>query len=244
MSMIGVLGGMGPAATVDFLDKVVRLTPASRDQEHIPVIAASLPHVPDRSAFILGTGKDPLPNLLRGIDLLNDMRVGVVVVPCNSSHHWYDELCARSKAPVLHIAQACVERIVQPRGSRVLVLATRGALRSGFYQRELAKVGLLAMAPDVNLIQPLVDDCIRQVKSGALEEAGVSLSRVLALAREMAISAVIMGCTEIPIAARYCQASGMELSDSSLALAQAAVNYAVERRWHLAMTDVEQQELS
>jgi aspartate racemase len=234
MSMIGVLGGMGPAATVDFLDKVVRLTPASRDQEHIPVIAASLPHVPDRSACILGTGEDPLPSLLRGIDLLNDVGVGVVVVPCNSSHHWYDEICARSKAPVLHIAKACVERIAQPRGSRVLVLATRGALRSGFYQRELARVGLLAMTPDLNLIQPRVDDCIRQVKSGEIVEAGVSLSHVLAFATEMAVSAVIMGCTEIPIAARYCNACGIELADSSLALAEAAVNHAVERQWHLA----------
>ena len=236
MSMIGVLGGMGPAATVDFLDKVVRLTPASRDQEHIPVITASLPHVPDRSACILGGGQDPLPGLLRGVDLLNDVGVGVLVVPCNSSHHWYEQLCARSKAPILHIAKACVERIAQPPGSRVLVLATRGALRSGFYQRALADTGLLAVEPDLDVMQPLVDDCIRQVKSGELEEGGASLGRVLALASEMSVSAVIMGCTEIPIAARYCDSRGMELADSSLTLAKAVVDYAVQRRWHLAMT--------
>lgn len=235
MSMIGVLGGMGPAATVDFLDKVVRLTPASRDQEHIPVIAASLPHVPDRSACILGIGADPLPSLLRGIDLLNGIGVGVVVVPCNSSHHWYDQLSAHAKAPVLHIAKACVERIAQPRGSRVLVLATRGALHSGFYQKALADAGLLAVVPDPDKVQPLVDDCIRLVKSGTLEKSGTSLGYVFALASEMQVSAVIMGCTEIPIAARYCDAFGLELVDSSLTLAQAVVDYAVERRWHLAM---------
>lgn len=237
MTMIGVLGGMGPAATVDLLDKLVRLTPASRDQEHIPVIAASLPHIPDRSACILGAGENPLPHLLRGIDILNNAGVGLVLVPCNSAHHWYEELCARSKAPVLHIAKACVERITQTQGSRVLILATRGALRSGFYQRELAKAGLLAMEPDPTLIQPLVDKCIQQVKSGAPEEAGKSLGGVLELATKMSVSAVIMGCTEIPIAARHCDSHGLEMADSSLALAEAAVNYAVERRWHLAMTD-------
>ena len=239
MSMIGVLGGMGPAATVDFLDKVVRLTPASRDQEHIPVIAASLPHVPDRSACILGTGPDPLPSLLRGIDLLNGVGVGVVVVPCNSSHHWYDELCAHSKAPVLHIAKACVERITQPTGSRVLVLATRGALRSGFYQRALGNAGLVAVEPDLDELQPLVDDCIRLVKSGELEKSGASLGRVLTATSHMSVSAVIMGCTEIPIAVRYCDARGMHLVDSSLTLAQAVVDYALERRWHLAMTEAQ-----
>ena len=66
MSIIGVLGGMGPSATVDFLDKLVRLTPALRDQEHLPFIVVNLPHIHDRSSAILGSGRDPLPQLLVG----------------------------------------------------------------------------------------------------------------------------------------------------------------------------------
>ncbi len=237
MSMIGVLGGLGPAATVDFLQKLVRLTPASRDQEHIPVVTASLPHVPDRSSCILGLGPDPLPDLLRGMDLLNSVRVGVVAVPCNSAHHWYPQLSERCRAPIIHIAQACVDRIKQPAGSRVLVLATRGALRSGFYQQALMRADLQALEPDAQHMQPLVDRCIAQIKGGDLIGGGQSLGQVLAQARAMNVSALIMGCTEIPIAAEYCEATDMELADSSLALAQAVVDYAVQRRWHLAMAD-------
>jgi len=238
MWKIGVLGGLGPAATVDFLDKLVRLTPASRDQEHIPVVAASLPHVPDRSACIMGHGPDPLPALLSGIELLNGIEgIGLVAMPCNSAHHWYNELSASCKVPIIHIAQACVERMNQPRGARVLVLATRGALRSGFYQRALADAGFIPLEPDAQEIQPLVDDCIREVKAGDAKAGGKSLSKVLALARSINVSAVIMGCTEIPIAAKHCETLGMELADSSLALAQAVVELALERRWNLAMVD-------
>ena len=85
MQRIGVLGGLGPAATVDFLDQLVRLTPARRDQDHLPVLAAFLTQVPDRSAAILGQGPDPLPALLEGIALLNHTGVDLIAIPCNSA---------------------------------------------------------------------------------------------------------------------------------------------------------------
>ena len=93
------------------MDKLVQLTPARRDQDHLPVVVASLPHVHDRSRAILGQGPSPLPLLLQGIDFLNACEVGVVAIPCNSSHHWYDELRQRSRAPILHIAHTCVAAI-------------------------------------------------------------------------------------------------------------------------------------
>jgi hypothetical protein len=68
--MLGVLGGMGPAATVDFLDKFVALTPAIRDQEHLPVLVNFAPQIPDRSAAILGNGPSPLPAMQRALHLL------------------------------------------------------------------------------------------------------------------------------------------------------------------------------
>src|SRR5438094_9026391 len=121
MSRIGVFGGMGPAATVDFLDKLVQLTPARRDQDHLPVVVASFPHVHDRSRAILGVGPDPLPQLLEGIDFLNSAGVGVIAIPCNSSHHWYREMSQRSRVPILHIARACVAAIPAEAAGKVAV---------------------------------------------------------------------------------------------------------------------------
>ena len=232
MSRIGVFGGMGPSATVDFMDKLVRLTPAARDQEHLPVVVASLPHIHDRSRSILGTGPDPLPQLLWGIDFLNKIGVGVVAIPCNSSHHWYPQMSERSEAPIIHIAQACVAAIPVDNKARVAVFGTRGALASGFYQRALDERGIGHMVPDPETGQAHVDDCIRAIKAGKLEEGGASLAKAFTLARAQGATAVIMGCTEIPIAARYADAQGLQLVDSSLELARATVDYALARGWN------------
>lgn len=223
MRKVGVLGGFGPAATVDFLNQLVRITPARRDQDHLPVLAAILPQVPDRSAAILGQGPDPLPFLLEGIDLLNQCDVAFIAIPCNSSHHWYAQLSAHSRAPILHIARACVERLPPSPGRSVLVLATRGVLRSGFYRAALREAGWHSMDALAQGLQPEVDHCIAQVKAGDAEGAGATLGLVLRRAQEGGASCVILGCTELPLAARHCDTLGLVLADSTRALAEAVL---------------------
>src|SRR5580698_10888096 len=95
MALIGILGGMGPLATVDFMDRVVRLTSmagAACDQQHLPMLVADLPHIPDRSKAILEAGEDPLPALLEGIDMLNRNGVELIAIPCNRSEEHTSEL--------------------------------------------------------------------------------------------------------------------------------------------------------
>ncbi|WP_028311606.1 aspartate/glutamate racemase family protein [Derxia gummosa] len=232
MTCIGVLGGMGPAATVDFMSKLVELTPASCDQEHLPVVVANLPQVPDRSAAILGRGADPLPGLRRSVEILNEAGAGVIAIPCNSSHHWYRELCELSLAPIIHIVHACIERI--PAGARrTMVLATRGTLASGFYQRELEAHGQHCVAPDPVRDQPFVDDCIRRVKAGDRAGAAASLQVMLDHAKAEGADVVILGCTELPLAAAAgTDAHGMLLIDSSLELARAVVEYGLRSGWN------------
>ncbi|KAF1045349.1 aspartate/glutamate racemase family protein [Xylophilus sp.] len=229
---VGVFGGMGPLATVDFMDKVVQLTPAARDQEHLPVIVASLPHIPDRSTAIVGGGADPLPALLAGIDVLNTIGVGVVAVTCNSAHHWYAQMAERSHAPVIHIAHACVAAVPRVPQARVAVLATRGALASGFYQDALRAQGIDHFVPGAATGQDDVDACIRAVKAGDLAAGTAALDRALAALAGAGATAVIMGCTEIPIAARGAAPTPLALIDSTLELARATVAYALERGWN------------
>jgi len=241
MSRIGVLGGMGPSATVDFMEKIIQLTPATRDQEHLPVIVANLPHVPDRSSAILGTGPDPLRALLTGIDVLNDAHVGVIAIPCNSSHHWYAQIAAHSRAPVIHIAQSCAAAIPAQRDDgpvRVAVLATRGALASGFYQQALRERGIDFLVPDASTGQDHVDACIRAVKGGDVQAGAAAFGRALEALAATGATAVIMGCTELPIAAQAAQAARaaeltpLTLVDSSLELARATVAFALDKGWN------------
>jgi aspartate racemase len=232
MSRIGVLGGMGPSATVDFMDKLVLLTPAVRDQEHLPVIVASLPQVHDRSSAILGQGRDPLPQLLAGIRLLNEIAVGVIAIPCNSSHHWYDEMSRSSAAPILHIARCCVEAIPDAAREGVAIFATRGALASGFYQRELARREIDYVLPEASGSQHHVDNCIHAIKAGDFAAGAQHLERACREAAQHGARAAIMGCTELPIAARHADAHGLTLIDSSLELARASVAFALQRGWN------------
>lgn len=231
MALIGVLGGMGPLATVDFMEKVVRLTRATCDQDHLPMLVANLPHIPDRSRAILDGGTDPLPAMLAGIDLLTRNDVGVIVVPCNSAHHWHAQLQARSAVPVLHIAEACVAAL--PKAvSRVAVLGTRGTLASCFYQAALAARDIEPVVPDA-IAQARVDACIRAAKADDFDEATVQLSAALAVLISQGVRAAVMGCTEIPMAARQLSVPSMTLIDSSLELARATVAFAMERGWNV-----------
>jgi aspartate racemase len=228
--MIGVLGGMGPLATVDFMEKVINLTRAESDQQHLPMMVANLPQIPDRSRSILSGDEAPLPYLLKGIDLLNRNEVGLIAIPCNSSHHWYAQMCARSAAPVLHIAETCVAAV--PAGvSRTAVLATRGALASGFYQRSLAARDIEPVVPD-DATQHTLDACIRDIKAGRLAEGSAALADVLATLADGGVQAAIMGCTEIPVAARQIGATAFPLIDSTLELARATMMYATTRGWN------------
>lgn len=229
--MLGILGGMGPSATADFFAKLVALTPARCDQEHVPLLLSCLPQTPDRSAAILGNGPSPLPCLLLGLRRLVDAGALAIVVPCNSSHHWFDELQAASPAPILHIADAAISALpADPRP--VALLATRGALHSGFYQRKLEARGQSWWRPDPGNGQEAVDDAIAAIKRGDPAAAGEAMRTVWQHCAAAGVGAAIMACTEIPLAAGHAPPPAFATIDTNLELARCALAHALERGWN------------
>ncbi len=231
MTMIGVLGGMGPLATVDFMGRIVSLTRGERDQDHLPMMVANLPHTPDRSSAILGNGLDPLPALCAGVDLLNRNGIGLLVVPCNSAHHWYEQMRQRSAAPMLHIGEVCADAVPRCAG-KVAVLATRGTLVSGFYQASLRERGMDFLVPDGGA-QACITDSIARVKAGDMPAAAALLGEALQMLEAAGARVAVMGCTEIPLAARGIPRAPMPLIDSTQELALATVRYALARGWNV-----------
>ncbi|MDR6498172.1 aspartate racemase [Burkholderia ambifaria] len=228
--MVGVIGGMGSASTVDFLEKIVQLTPAKKDQDHISWVTLNLAYIPDRSAAVLGNGENPLPHILEGIDILNDLNVSLTVVPCNTAHHWFTELRQRSSAPILNIADASVGRLSIPIESRVAVLASRGTIASGFFDTALREKGYQSVILD-DKTQKRVDECMRHVKSGDIQNASEHLKAVLASLEDANVSAAILGCTEIPLAAALLSSPPLLLIDSTLSLAFETVEHARNNSW-------------
>ena len=233
--LVGVLGGMGPLATVDFVAKLIALTPAERDEDHIPIIVSSCPHLPSRVAPILEQGaRSPLPELKERLDFLLGAGARLVVMPCNTAHHWHAELVKAARpVPFPHIADAAADELGR-RGikGKIGLLATEGTLKSGFYQDRLAARGFGCVLPTKDIMGSLVLPGIARVKANHLAEAAPLFREAVRRLQDAGgASIVILGCTEIPAAF---PAGDSWLSahcvDANEALARATVSWALAAR--------------
>jgi aspartate racemase len=201
--MIGVLGGMGPAATVDFLAKLVRLTPAERDQDHLPLVVVSDPRVPDRVAPIMdGCGPSPLDALRLGIRTLEQAGAGCIAIPCHTAHHWYDGMVATARVPILHIVDAVLADLARRGASPGLLglLATAATLKAGFYQQRLETAGYAYAVPAADVMARYVLPAIALVKRSQAADAAPLLAQAVLHLKTRGAQTVVLACTELPIA--------------------------------------------
>ncbi len=227
--MLGVLGGMGPLASAHFMLRLTLLTPAERDQDHVPAVLWSDPRVPDRTRGKLSGGADPLPWLLRGVRGLRDAGCGAIAIPCNTAHGWYDEMAAEG-VPLLHIVDAAAEDLRQalPPGGVVGVMGTAATLAMRLYQDRLERQGWRCIVPTDAEMQTRVSPAIASVKANRVAEAYMPLAEIVQALAARGAGAVVLGCTEIPlgIQAGPWQSLGVPVIDSIDALARAAIAWA------------------
>jgi aspartate racemase len=228
--MLGVIGGMGPLATADFFRKLIDATPARDDDEHIPVLIHSVPQIPSRPAAILRGGPSPLPALLAARDRLLAAGATMLAMPCNTAHYWYDGLVAGCDAPFIHIVDSVAELL--PVGARELgIVATRATLRARVFEQRLSARGIALAAPDESTYDRAVQPAIEAVKRGATREGGMLLEPVIAAALERGSTAVVLACTELPIALDAIESPlRARCIDSTDALARACVRHWMHRK--------------
>lgn len=225
--MIGVLGGMGPLATVDFMKKIVEATPAAGDQAHVPVLAHNDPRIPDRTDAILGNGPSPLPALRRGLQTLVNAGARCIAIPCNTAHRWHAELAAESPVPVLHIADAVSDTLRARAVRRVGLLATDGTLAAGVYQRRID-------TPNMNWIVPTATEQarvmagIRAVKAGDIARGAEELEFAARALQARGAEIIVLACTEIPLAIEAGSFDRDACLDATQALAAECVAW-----WHM-----------
>ena len=219
---LGVLGGMGPLATVDFLGKIVALTPARRDQDHLPMLVRFCPEVPDRTAALCGGGPSPLPGLVAAARALEASGADCLAMPCNTAHAWHAQVQRSVAIPVLHIVDATVQKLGSLAYSGpVGLLATNGTLASGIYpSRAGHSVGWLT--PDAEMQEFSVMRGIRAVKAGDVAEGARLLRDAAQALIDRGAASIVMACTEIPIAMSG-QSAGVPLVDPGTALAKACL---------------------
>lgn len=218
--MLGVLGGMGPMATVDFLAKFVAHTPASNDQSHIPFLVSSDPHIPNRTSAILQDGPSPFADMARGIALLERAGATALAIPCNTAHHWYEDLQATTGVPIIHIVDAVIDALLAknfPAG-RVGLLATRGTIHARIYERRLERLGIETIVP-VEDDQKRLMAAIDAVKAGGSRDGTQTVSSVAAELKKRGAGAIIVACTELPLLVPRSADWGMVDATDALALA-------------------------
>lgn len=228
--MLGVLGGMGPLASAQFMLRLTLLTPAARDQDHIPAVLWSDPRVPDRTQGKLAGGADPLPWLLHGISGLRQAGCGAIAIPCNTAHGWYNEMLAAAGVPILHIVDAAASdlRRQEVRGGTIGIMGTAATLAMRLYQDRLETQGWRCIVPDTTQMQRLVSPAIAAVKANRLADAYPPLVEVANDLAARGAAAVVLGCTEIPlgIQAGPAEALRVPLVDTIDALARASIAWA------------------
>lgn len=196
--MVGVLGGLGPEATVDFMARVLALTPAESDQDHLHMLVDQNPGVPNRQEAVLRGGEDPSPAIVAMAKRLEAAGCDFLLMPCNTAHAWEDDIRAATSIPFLSIVDATVAAI--PEGiSKVGLMTTPAGLATNCYQSALAERGIETIEHDATEVEALMG-LVYSIKIG---ETGASVGDAMRELAEYLIDRgaelIIFGCTEIPI---------------------------------------------
>lgn len=199
--VVGVIGGMGPEATVDFMSKVIALTPANGDEDHIRMLVDNNPKTPDRQAAIKGDDSAVRSALAATAKGLQSAGADFLVMPCNTAHAFIQDAIESVDIPFVHIVKETVKEIElnHPETKNVGVLATDACLVAGVYQKELSATDKTPILPDDDGQRECMN-LIGRIKAG--DRSPDVQNGMVALANQLidaGAEAVIAGCTEIPL---------------------------------------------
>ena len=229
---IGILGGMGPAATRDLYDKIISQTPAGRDQDHLRIFIDSNPQIPDRTKALNENGEDPVPYMLDSAKRLEKAGVDFIIVPCNTAHAFVSCFAKELNIPFLSMIETCAKSVLSnyPEISKVGLLATSGTVNSGLYAEEFKKYGVEVIAlpegvQEANVMEAIYGQC--GIKSGKTEgKPHDLLQKAAEVLKEAGAEVILMACTEIPLALHQ-EDIDVPLIDPTNLLARAAVEKAL-----------------
>lgn len=229
---VGIIGGMGPEATVDLMQRVIQATPAQDDQDHLRMLVDNNPKVPSRiKALLEGSGEDPVPVLIRMARDLERWGADFLAMPCNTAHHFHPPIQAAVGIPVLNMIELTAERvrIDAPDIRKVGLLASTAVIRTDLYRKSFARMGVEVVHPG-DTSQDQVLAAIRAIKAQRFSSASLdALNRAIddLIARKAEV--ILIACTELSVIAKKLQLS-VVTCDSAQVLAEAIVAEAMSAR--------------
>lgn len=229
MKKVGVIGGMGPFATLDFFKKVLDASDVECDQEHLHILIDNHPQIPDRTDFLSGCGEDPYPFILQSAKNLIMLNCSVLCMPCNTAHYWAEQLKRDISGDAIFIdmVETVKEYVFLKYGNKVkaLIMGTDGLVKSKIYDKYFDTSTLIY--PDISL-QNEVMTIIKLIKAGKTTDIIDLFEELLAKFKKYKPDLLIAACTEIPIILPFINCD-VEILDSNLILAKKIVEVAYER---------------
>ncbi len=225
--IIGILGGMGPEATVDLFYKIIKFTPAEKDQEHLRIIIDNNPKIPDRTAAILGKGEDPLPALQETAQNLEKAGADFIVIPCNTAHYFLSSIQESVNIPVLNMIEETAKETKKriPQIKKVGLLASIGVYKSEIYHQHFKKFNIEVISPEEKDKEEIMK-VIYTIKAGDLSKrVKKNILKITQKLIDKGAEAIIAGCTEIPLILKEGDVS-VPLIDPTQILARIAVQKA------------------
>lgn len=203
--IIGILGGMGPEATLYFFQRIIKNTNAARDQDHFRILIDNNPKIPERVPAILGRGENPLPMMIATAKNLENAGADFITIPCVSAHYYIEELGRSISIPVISIIGEVVTEIQRriPEIRRVGLIATTGTVHAGLFQDRLSGMGVEVLVPPGEIQENLVMSAIygeSGIKAGCISSE--NKDKILKSSNEMierGAEGIIGGCTEVPL---------------------------------------------
>ncbi|MDI6861052.1 MAG: amino acid racemase [Caldisericia bacterium] len=223
--IIGVIGGMGPEATLDLFYKILKNTKAEKDQDHIHLIIDNYPQIPDRTMYLLGKGENPLPYILKSAKNLEMLGVSAICMPCNTAHYFVNEIKKEIKVPFLSIVDSVIEEIKENYKNikNVGLIATEGTIIGKVYETPIKKEGL-----NIIIRKDLINDVMKiiySIKGGKIKENIDLFNKIVEEYINSGSQVIIAGCTEIPLLFPYIEIK-VPIIDSTLCLAKKVIKFA------------------
>lgn len=198
--ILGIIGGMGPLATVNLFNKIVINTDARSDQEHIHMLIDNNVNIPDRTAFLLGKGEDPTKELIKSATRLEKAGADFLIMPCNTAHHFYETIRENISIDFLNMIEETV-RLIQlkyPNSKKVGLLSTKGTLKSKIYDLYFNKQNIQVINPEKET-QDSIMDIIYGIKAGKREIQIDAIYSAVEEFKAKGVKVFVLGCTELSV---------------------------------------------
>ena len=225
--ILGIMGGMGPRATCYLFEKIIDLTDADRDKDHLHIIIDNNTQIPDRTEYILGNGKDPRIEMIRSAIKLETMGIDYMAIPCNTAHYFYEDIVKYTNVKVIHMIRetAMFLKRNNPAKTDYLLLATRGIYNTKIYKEIFSEYGLNIIEP-VEVDKEILMDWIYRVKSSRFDVCRVEYESLVSKYKKEKDIEVILGCTELPLLADSINIKEEDYINPTFILAQVCVRLA------------------